>query len=155
MNVIGIVQTDLNEFNILFDDAQENGNQQGQGHNQGQQRGHNQNQSNGGDEDDDLFSFLTTDSSDDQDQQQRQGSGRGQEQNQQGQNLQEMTVRIKGIPEGQKATFLQMYQVIQDAKQAQDLEQNLTIVSNGSDQQGQEQKKNQRGSEQGQPGQMK
>lgn len=98
MNVIGIVQTDLNEFNILFEDpsAQNDGGESG------------------------FFSF-----SDQQDQ-------RGGDDQQH--NLQELTVRIKGVPEGQKATFLQMYQIIQDAKEMRDLAQNVTIVSQGNEQ---------------------
>ncbi|MGE5701795.1 MAG: hypothetical protein ACM32O_04645 [Clostridia bacterium] len=141
MDVVGIVQTDLNEFNILFDEGQ-----QGQGQGQGQDQGQNQQQGqNGSGEDDNLFSFLSVDPS--QDQGQKQGQG---QQGQQGQNqsLQEMTVRIKGIPEGQKATFLQMYQVIQDAKGMQDLEHNLTIVSNGTG--SQQQKNNNKHSQKGQ-----
>lgn len=147
MNVVGIVQTDLNEFNILFDDSQ-----QGQDQSSGQgQQNQNQSNSNGGSEDDSFFNFLI-DSEDQQNTQQGRSDNQGQGSGQgQGQGLQEMTVRIKGIPEGQKATFLQMYQVIQDAKQAQDLEQNLTIVSNGNDQNQTGQKKR---STQGLPGQM-
>lgn len=161
MNVVGIVQTDLNEFNILFDDSQQGGGGQGQGQDSGQGQQQSQgSQGDSGNEDDNLFSFLTLDSSEDQNQgRQRSGGGQGQGQGGsgqgqgQGQGLQEMTVRIKGIPEGQKATFLQMYQVIQDAKQAKDLEQNLTIVSNGDQGQQQGQLKSPR-STQGQPGQM-
>ncbi len=135
MNVVGIVQTDLNEFSILFEDDQQ---QKGK-HGPKQQNG--QNGQSDSDDSEDLFSFLTNDSPQDQD-----GQSQGQGQNQQGQqgqqgqqNLQEMTVRIKGIPEGQKATFLQMYQVIQDAKELKDLEQNLTIVNQGNGQQNQNQ----------------
>ncbi|MBO8162320.1 MAG: hypothetical protein H0Z34_01215 [Brevibacillus sp.] len=97
MNVIGIVQTDLNEFNILFEDDSRK----------------RENEDTGG-----FFSF-----GDDEQ--------RGQEN---GQNYQEMTVRIKGVPEGQKATFLQMYQIIQDARKMDDLERSLTIVQHGDDQ---------------------
>jgi hypothetical protein len=45
-----------------------------------------------------------------------------------------MTVRIKGIPEGQKAHFLQMYQILLDAEDTQTLDQLLTIVQQGDDQ---------------------
>lgn len=101
MNVIGIVQTDLNEFNILF--AKED---QWHGHQEeGNQSG--------------LFEDLFG------------GGGNGGQEN-----LQEMTVRIKGVPEGQRANFLQMYQIIQDAREMDDLERNLTIVSRGDDQRG-------------------
>ncbi|UFJ41978.1 hypothetical protein LOK74_05610 [Brevibacillus humidisoli] len=100
MNVIGIVQTDLNEFNILFED-----------HNRRRQDG---------DGSQGFFGFGEQDD-----------RGGGEEEQQ---NFQEMTVRIKGVPEGQKATFLQMYQIIQDAREMHDLERNLTIVNNGDEQ---------------------
>jgi hypothetical protein len=120
MNVIGIVQTDLNEFNVLFEPEQPN-NQGGQGQAQGNQQ--NDQAQDGGS----LFlSFL--------------GDNQAQEQGGLGQSgPQEMTVRIKGVPEGQKSTILQMYQIIQDAKNEQDLEKSLTIVSRGDDQQNQNQ----------------
>ncbi|EMT54405.1 MULTISPECIES: hypothetical protein [Brevibacillus] len=127
MNVIGIIQTDLNEFSVLFEPEQGGQQQGGQGQGQGQQS----QQQGGGDQDDSMFlSFLedqTGDSSGGQDQ----GGNSG---NQQQNGPQELTVRIKGIPEGQKANFLQMYQIIQDAKDSKDLEQTLTIVNNGDQQ---------------------
>ncbi len=110
MNVIGIVQTDLNEFNILFDPSSQDENQQ-----------HDDQQ-----KDEGLFALFGGDD----------GSGNGNQ-------PQEMTVRIKGIPEGQKAPFLQMYQIIQDAKELKELEENLTIVQRGEDQ-------NQQGDQSGQ-----
>lgn len=61
-------------------------------------------------------------------------SGGGQQQQQQN-SPQELTVRIKGIPEGQKANFLQMYQILQDAQDTQSLGQILTIVNQGDQQQ--------------------
>lgn len=114
MNVIGIVQTDLNEFNILFEPDDKAQHDQGDGSDGGDGGGFS------------LFGFGQDDSN----------SNQG---NQQGgqQGTQEMTVRIKGIPEGQKATFLQMYQIIQDAKETKELKKQLTIVSTGDDQQGQ------------------
>lgn len=118
MNVIGIVQTDLNEFNILFEPEQD---QQGQ-----QQGGDNLGQDDASPPD--FFSLLL---------------GNGGDQNpddKQQQGPQEMTVRIKGIPEGQKATFLQMYQIIQDAQESRDIEQRCTVVAYGDGQgQGQDQ----------------
>ncbi len=110
MDVIGIVQTDLNEFNILFDNKNQDKDKQGD------------------QSDANLFSFLGDDDN--------QGKG-NQSKGKQNQNdqLQEMVVRIKGIPEGQKATFLQMYQIIQDAKDKQELSDRLTIVSDGDEQQ--------------------
>jgi hypothetical protein len=126
MNVIGIVQTDLNEFNVLFEPEQQNN----QGSGQGQSQGNRQN-----DQGQDGGSLFLNFLGDTQDQEQ---SGQGQSgQGQSG--PQEMTVRIKGIPEGQKSTILQMYQIIQDAKNQQDLEKSLTIVSRGDDQQNQNQ----------------
>ncbi|WP_126426105.1 hypothetical protein [Brevibacillus marinus] len=98
MNVIGIVQTDLNEFHILFEDPSPRNGGEGAG----------------------FFGFSEQPEQSGQDDQQA--------------NLQELTVRIKGVPEGQKATFLQMYQIIQDAKEMRDLVQNLTIVSQGDEQ---------------------
>jgi hypothetical protein len=125
MNVIGIVQTDLNEFNVLFEPDQQNNQGGSQGQNQGMQ------QQDQGQEDESLFLNLLGNS---------QANGGQQNQSGQGQNgPQEMTVRIKGIPEGQKATFLQLYQIFHDAKNQQDLEKNLTIVSRGDDQQNQSQ----------------
>lgn len=127
MNVIGIIQTDLNEFSVLFE--QQNGGQSSGGQNGGGQ------QSSGGGQDfqdsDSMFlSFL--------DEQPTSGEGSGQSgqssQGGQGQGQQsgpqELTVRIKGIPEGQKANFLQMYQILQDAQDSQSLEQSLTIINN-------------------------
>jgi hypothetical protein len=115
MNVIGIIQTDLNEFNVLFEQEQQD--KQG-----GQQNSNDQ-------QDESMFlNFLG-------DQEGNSSGGNQQKNNGQSQSgLQEMTVRIKGVPEGQKATFLQMYQIIQDAKETQDLEKNLTIVNRGEDQ---------------------
>ncbi|WP_019120592.1 hypothetical protein [Brevibacillus massiliensis] len=130
MNVIGIVQTDLNEFNILFEAERK--------HRRGQDDDHQQDDQDSGQDDggdssgiEDLFGLG--------------GSGQNQNGGDGGQGAQEMTVRIKGVPEGQKATFLQMYQIIQDAKQITDLEKQLTIVSRGDNnndqqQQGQDQK---------------
>jgi len=103
MEVIGIVQTDLNEFNILFEDGNK---QQNNANNQA---------------DADFFNFLND--NDNTQNNQRQGNNQGQNQQ-----YQEMIVRIKGIPEGQKATFLQMYQIIQDAKEMKDLEKQCTVV---------------------------
>ncbi|MGG1253890.1 hypothetical protein ABE205_18915 [Brevibacillus agri] len=127
MNVIGIIQTDLNEFSILFE--QQNGGQGGQS--SGGQNGGGQQSSGGGqdfqDSDSMFLSFL--------DEQPTSGEGSGQSsQGGQGQGQQsgpqELTVRIKGIPEGQKANFLQMYQILQDAQDSQSLEQSLTIINN-------------------------
>jgi hypothetical protein len=129
MNVIGIVQTDLNEFNILFDkqqQTQQNGNQTGGQPNQ-------QNQTN---DDTSFFNLLGDDGSGNQ------ASGGNYNQGQQS-GPQEMTVRIKGIPEGQKATFLQMYQIIEDAREERDLESKLTIVSRGDNEQQQQQQQQQ------------
>jgi len=137
MNVIGIIQTDLNEFSVLFDQDQGGGQngQGGQGSNGGQSQ--NQSQSQGGqdsgDSDSMFLSFLDEQpSSNEGNTQSAQGGQGGQGGQQNG--PQEMTVRIKGIPEGQKANFLQMYQIIQDAKDSQTLEQSLTIVGHGDQQ---------------------
>lgn len=135
MNVIGIVQTDLNEFNVLFDQGQGQGqeqNQQGQNGLQNDLSSNNQqNQQSDGNNDTSFFNFLDDSSSGNQSRgDQKQDGQNGQNQS----GPQEMTVRIKGIPEGQKANFLQMYQIIQDAKEDQELESRLTIVSRGSDQ---------------------
>lgn len=133
MNVIGIVQTDLNEFNILFENQQTNG--QG-GAQQGQQDQSGQGQQGNQNDESSFLSFLG-DTNDSGGMNQQNGSGNGGQGQDQG-NPQEMTVRIKGVPEGQRATFLQMYQIIQDANQSQELERNLTIVNRG-DEQGQDQ----------------
>jgi hypothetical protein len=131
MNVIGIIQTDLNEFSVLFD--QEDGQRQG---NQGDQGSQNHNQ-NGSDGNDSMFlNFLDEEMGQDNGGgNQSQNSNQNQQQNQNG--PQEMTVRIKGIPEGQKANFLQMYQILQDAKDVQSLANSLTIVQTGDGQSGQ------------------
>ncbi|NGQ93804.1 hypothetical protein G3578_01295 [Brevibacillus sp. SYP-B805] len=129
MNVIGIVQTDLNEFNILFDQGQNHQSQQGSGQNQHQQNG-GSGQQNSSDDNSGIFNLLNDDDS------------QNQALTQQNQGPQEMTVRIKGIPEGEKATFLQMYQIIQDAKATQDIEQKCTVISRG-DEQGQTQQQGQ------------
>jgi hypothetical protein len=121
MNVIGIIQTDLNEFNVLFEPDQsggQNGAQQGQ---QAQQNQTNQ-------DSDSMFLQFLEDQTGGQDQ-----STNGNQQS----GPQEMTVRIKGIPEGQKANFLQMYQILQDAKDTRELQQSLTIVNQGDPQQNQ------------------
>lgn len=129
MNVIGIIQTDLNEFNVLFE--QQNG-QGGNGQGQGQQS-QNSGQTNQQDQDSDsmFLSFL------DEQPSSNESSGQGNSQGGQQQNgPQELTVRIKGIPEGQKANFLQMYQILQDAQDSQSLEKDLTIVDHGDQDQG-------------------
>lgn len=130
MNVIGIVQTDLNEFDILFEPEQSNQNN-GQGGQSGDQSG--QQQSNNQQDQDgnapDFFSLLMGSGGDQNPDNSGQNGGQGQQQG-----PQEMTVRIKGVPEGQKATFLQMYQIIQDAKASQELEQKCTVVSKGDGQ---------------------
>lgn len=120
MNVIGIIQTDLNEFNVLFDQEQNK-----QGKNQ-QASGSGESQDSSEDNDSLFLNFL------DEDMDQSQNSSGQQNQNQNQSGPQEMTVRIKGIPEGQKANFLQMYQILQDAKDVQSLEKSLTIVQNGA-----------------------
>ncbi|MGC5328734.1 hypothetical protein [Brevibacillus sp. SYSU BS000544] len=122
MNVIGIVQTDLNEFNILFEQDQKEKDKQ----------------SNGDNNDSGGFSLFGMGQDSDG------GSDQGDQQQKQN-NEQEMTVRIKGIPEGQKATFLQMYQIIQDAKETKDIKSHCTVVSDG-DQNGNENGNNQGGS---------
>ncbi|QOS99578.1 hypothetical protein JNUCC42_02010 [Brevibacterium sp. JNUCC-42] len=138
MEVIGIVQTDMNEFSILFEpDKNKQQNQQGKqsesGQNQQGQQDHSQ------DDDSDFFNFLGGDIL------QETGNSRKNQSNQQQSEPQEMVVRIKGIPEGQKATFLQMYQIVTDAQQQTDLEQHLTIVSieDNSGQQNQQGNQNQ------------
>lgn len=132
MNVIGIVQTDLNEFNILYEKEQQNqqnGNQNAGGQNQ-------QDQNN---DDASFFSLLGSDPTGNQ------AAGGGNNSQGQQSGPQEMTVRIKGVPEGQKATFLQMYQIIQDAQEERELESKLTIVNrgDGQQQQGQQQQQQQ------------
>ncbi|MGG1661587.1 hypothetical protein [Brevibacillus sp. NRS-1366] len=130
MNVIGIIQTDLNEFSVLFDQGQ-GGGQNGQGQ-QNQNGGQGQAQGGQDSQDNDsmFLSFL------DEQPSSNEGSNQsGQQQQQNG--PQELTVRIKGIPEGQKANFLQMYQILQDAKDTQSLDQSLTIVNQGDQQDGQ------------------
>ena len=119
MNVIGIVQTDLNEFSVLFDQEQD---RQGKGEQNPQSSGNQD-----GSEDsmffgiaDEFMGHTDTQSRQPQDDQQK--------------GPQEMTVRIKGIPEGQKANFLQMYQILQDAQDVNSLEKWLTIVNDGDDQ---------------------
>jgi len=129
MNVIGIIQTDLNEFNVLFE-AEPQGNQGAQSNNNNNNNGNKQQEQN---QDESIFlSFLGEQGGSGDSGQQEQAGSQNQSQNQSG--PQEMTVRIKGVPEGQKATFLQMYQIIQDAKGPQDLERNLTIVNRGEEQ---------------------
>ncbi|ATO48075.1 hypothetical protein P4V86_10965 [Brevibacillus laterosporus] len=135
MEVIGIVQTDMNEFSILFEpdkkqQQDQQGNQNGAGQNY-QDHSHD-------DDDNDFLNFLGGDVL------QETGNSRDNKSQQQNE-PQEMVVRIKGIPEGQKATFLQMYQIVTDAKQQTDLEQQLTIVSieNTNDQQNQQGNQNQ------------
>ncbi|MCM3079919.1 hypothetical protein [Brevibacillus invocatus] len=124
MNVIGIIQTDLNEFSVLFD--------QQQGDHNGQQQ---QSQDNNEENDSMFLGFLDEPSNGHNSKSSSQSGGQqnGQQQN----GPQEMTVRIKGIPEGQKANFLQMYQILQDAQDTQSLNQSLTIVQQG-DEQGQQ-----------------
>ncbi|MDN9010409.1 hypothetical protein [Brevibacillus laterosporus] len=119
MEVIGIVQTDLNEFSILFEPDKKKKQDQ-----QGKQNGDEQNyqdQDHHRDDDSNFLSFLGGDI--------LQETGKSRDKSQQQQEPQEMVVRIKGIPEGQKATFLQMYQIVTDAQKQADLEQQLTIVS--------------------------
>ncbi|QQE75994.1 hypothetical protein KDJ56_08760 [Brevibacillus composti] len=119
MNVIGIIQTDLNEFSVLFEPEQQGG--------QGQQNGNQQaSPDQGGNEQNDQSLFLSF--LEDQNFSETQGSQGNSNGNQQQNAPQELTVRIKGIPEGQKANFLQMYQILQDAKDTRELEQSLTIV---------------------------
>ncbi len=126
MNVIGIIQTDLNEFNVLFEQQGEQGGK-GQGQ-QSQDSGQNNQQDQ--DSDSMFLSFL------DEQPSSNEHSGQGNSQQQNGGGPQELTVRIKGIPEGQKANFLQMYQILQDAQDSQTLEKDLTIVDHGDQDQG-------------------
>ncbi|QIC05768.1 hypothetical protein GOP56_09230 [Brevibacillus sp. 7WMA2] len=146
MEVIGIVQTDLNEFSILFEPDKKQKQDQ-----QGKQNGNDQNhqdQDHHHDDDSTFLSFLGGDI--------LQETGNSRDKSQQQQEPQEMVVRIKGIPEGQKATFLQMYQIVTDAQKQGDLEQQLTIVSienpnsqqnqQGNQQQQQQQDKSKKGS---------
>jgi len=137
MNVIGIIQTDLNEFSVLFDQDQ-GGGQNGQGGHgsnggQSQNQGQSQGGQDSGDSDSMFLSFLDEQPSSNEGSNQSSQGGQGGQGGQQN-GPQEMTVRIKGIPEGQKANFLQMYQIIQDAKDSQTLEQSLTIVGHGDQQ---------------------
>jgi len=140
MNVIGIIQTDLNEFSVLFDQDQ-GGGQNGQGGHgsnggQSQNQGQSQGGQDSGDSDSMFLSFLDEQPSSNEGSNQSSQGGQAGQGGQGGQQNgpQEMTVRIKGIPEGQKANFLQMYQIIQDAKDSQTLEQSLTIVGHGDQQ---------------------
>lgn len=129
MNVIGIIQTDLNEFSVLFDQQQSDSQDQRQ-----QDNRHSQHQQSGdhNEENDSMFlGFLDENSSSPNNQSAGQNSGQHKERQR---GPQEMTVRIKGIPEGQKANFLQMYQILQDAQDTQSLSQSLTIVQQGDDQ---------------------
>ncbi|WP_068791670.1 hypothetical protein [Brevibacillus laterosporus] len=123
MEVIGIVQTDLNEFSILFEpDKKQKQDQQGKQN--GDDQSHQDQDQDHHDDDSTFLSFLGGDIL------QETGNSRDKsQQNQKQQEPQEMVVRIKGIPEGQKATFLQMYQIVTDAQKQADLEQQLTIVS--------------------------
>ncbi|GAA4715953.1 hypothetical protein [Brevibacillus fulvus] len=123
MNVIGIVQNDLNEFTVLFEP---NGSQANNQDNSSSDNG-GQNQNSGG-----ASSFLNLLGLDSSAGNSQQGQQNQQSQQQQQSQPQEMTVRIKGIPEGQKATFLQMYQILEDAKEEKDLESKLTIVNRGN-----------------------
>lgn len=135
MNVIGIVQTDLNEFNILFEKEQQNQmNQQNQ--QIGNQDASQQNQQNQNNDDFSFFNLLDDDPTGNQ------AAGGNNRQGQQS-GPQEMTVRIKGVPEGQKATFLQMYQIIQDAQEERELQSKLTIVNRGDGQQQQQEQEQQ------------
>lgn len=136
MNVIGIIQTDLNEFSVLFE--QQGGQGQG-GNGQGQQsQDSGQNHQQDQDSDSMFLSFL------DEQPSSNESSGQGNSQGGQQNGPQEMTVRIKGIPEGQKANFLQMYQILQDAQDTQSLESDLTIVNQGEQDQGQGQSSHQK-----------
>ncbi|MED1785374.1 hypothetical protein P4V43_26480 [Brevibacillus fortis] len=132
MNVIGIIQTDLNEFNVLFEQqGGQGGNGQGQGQQGQQSNDSGQNNQQNQDSDSMFLSFL------DEQPSSNESSGQGNSQGGQQQNSpQELTVRIKGIPEGQKANFLQMYQILQDAQDSQTLEKDLTIVDHGDQDQG-------------------
>lgn len=140
MNVIGIIQTDLNEFSVLFDQQQQGDHGQGQDQQQSNARN---GESQDSEENDSMFlSFLDEPMGGGNDN--KSGS---QQQGQQKNGPQEMTVRIKGIPEGQKANFLQMYQILQDAKDTNSLHQSLTIVQQGDqqEQQGQQGQQGQKG----------
>lgn len=149
MNVIGIIQTDLNEFSVLFEQGQggQQGGQQGQGKQSQNNGGQGQQDRQDSQDSDSMFlSFLDEQPSS----QESSSGGGGQQQQQQQQNgPQEMTVRIKGIPEGQKANFLQMYQILQDAQNPQSLQQSLTIVSQGDQQDGHGQHQGGNGQDQG------
>ncbi|ASJ54587.1 hypothetical protein BP422_14055 [Brevibacillus formosus] len=127
MNVIGIIQTDLNEFNVLFE--QQGGKEQGQ---QSQDSGQNNQQ----DQDSDSMFLSFLDEQPSSNEHSGQGNSQGGQQQNGGGGPQELTVRIKGIPEGQKANFLQMYQILQDAQDSQTLEKDLTIVDHGDQDQG-------------------
>lgn len=132
MNVIGIIQTDLNEFSVLFDQQQGEHNGQEQQH-QGSSNSQQQQSQDNNEENDSMFlGFLDEPSNGHNSKSSSQGGGQqnGKQQN----GPQEMTVRIKGIPEGQKANFLQMYQILQDAQDTQSLNQSLTIVQQGEEQ---------------------
>lgn len=147
MNVIGIIQTDLNEFSVLFEQGQggQQGGQQGQGKQSQNNGGQGQQDRQDSQDSDSMFlSFL-----DEQPSSQESSGGGGQQQQQQQNGPQEMTVRIKGIPEGQKANFLQMYQILQDAQDPQSLQQSLTIVSQGDQQDGHGQHQGGNGQDQG------
>lgn len=147
MNVIGIIQTDLNEFSVLFEQGQggQQGGQQGQGKQSQNNGGQGQQDRQDSQDSDSMFlSFL-----DEQPSSQESSSGGGGQQQQQQNGPQEMTVRIKGIPEGQKANFLQMYQILQDAQDPQSLQQSLTIVSQGDQQDGHGQHQGGNGQDQG------
>ncbi|WNC12717.1 hypothetical protein [Brevibacillus brevis] len=147
MNVIGIIQTDLNEFSVLFEQGQggQQGGQQGQGKQSQKNGGQGQQDRQDSQDSDSMFlSFL-----DEQPSSQESSSGGGGQQQQQQNGPQEMTVRIKGIPEGQKANFLQMYQILQDAQDPQSLQQSLTIVSQGDQQDGHGQHQGGNGQDQG------
>ncbi|GAB1529335.1 MULTISPECIES: hypothetical protein [Brevibacillus] len=131
MNVIGIIQTDLNEFNVLFEQ------QGGQGGNGQGQQSHDGGQNHQQDQDSDSMFLSFLDEQPSSNEQSGQGNSQGGGQGGQQQNgPQELTVRIKGIPEGQKANFLQMYQILQDAQDSQTLEKDLTIVDHGDQDQG-------------------
>ncbi|WP_429844882.1 hypothetical protein [Brevibacillus sp. FIR094] len=130
MNVIGIIQTDLNEFNVLFEQ------QGGQGGNGQGQQSQNSGQNNQQDQDSDSMFLSFLDEQPSSNENSGQGNSQGEQQQQQNGGPQELTVRIKGIPEGQKANFLQMYQILQDAQDSQTLEKDLTIVDHGDQDQG-------------------
>lgn len=130
MNVIGIIQTDLNEFNVLFEQ------QGGQGGNGQEQQSQNSGQNNQQDQDSDSMFLSFLDEQPSSNEHSGQGNSQGGQQQNGGGGPQELTVRIKGIPEGQKANFLQMYQILQDAQDSQTLEKDLTIVDHGDQDQG-------------------